>query len=89
MEKLINFNTINLIQEIDSTYMISINSSSVNSSFVGCFVDFNNIFCIEYISSQDNFEMKNLPIFDSTGKDCKNNIFFNIKVIKWERIFEK
>ena len=70
MTNLINFNTVNLIQEIDSTYVVSIHSSQEKNSFVACFVDFNNIFCIEYIQNQQNFEMKKLPIFDSSGDKC-------------------
>jgi hypothetical protein len=58
------------IQEIDSTYMLSIHISLERDSFVGCFVDFNNIFCIEYLTEQNTFEMKKLPIFDSSGDLC-------------------
>jgi hypothetical protein len=70
MQNIVNFNTVNLIQEIDSTYMISIYSNPETNSFVACFVDFNNIFCIEYLSTQNDFKTKKLPIFDSNGDAC-------------------
>ena len=60
--------------------MISIHSSSAKGIFVGCFVDFNNIFCIEYSSKQDNFEMKKLPIFDASGEECKLRKYFPKKI---------
>lgn len=71
MSNLISFNTVNLIQEIDSTYKVSIFCSQDQGVFVGCFVDFNNIFCIEYLASAAKFEAKSLPIFDSNGDECR------------------